>query len=121
MDYNQKVLRISDLIAQEPSIPEDSNNSYAREDLDELVQNIRDFLGEKKVEEKVLSTVAPVITKYCKYIAKKEDDPVKRNDSISNAGMFLANVPLRAYAASALLRLEGHLPRSKYSINRGRK
>lgn len=115
LDYNQKSLRILDLISQEPLIIQDGDNSFANEDLGELLQNIGDFLGEKNVKQEVLLAVEPIIIKYCIYRSGKEDDPVRRNESISNAGMFLTGVPLRAYAAQALLWFERHCPSSKYS------
>lgn len=115
LDYNQKEFRILDLISQEPLIIQDSNNSFANEDLEELIQNIRDFLGERNIKQEVLVAVEPVIIKYCTHKSVSEDDPVRRNESLSRAGMFLTGVPLRAYAARALLRLEGQLQSTKYS------
>jgi hypothetical protein len=88
LNYDQKEIRIPDLISQEPLVIQNGNNGFANEDLEELIQNIRDFLGEKNVKQEVLLAIEPIIIKYCTQKSEKEDDPVRRNESLSHAEVF---------------------------------
>ena len=114
MEYNQKVARIKQLVNEEKNlqISIDSDlDSYVKQDLDELLANINDFLGEKNLETNLLSLVEPIIKKYCKFKGKREDDSVKRDDPIFESNiLILGNVPIKAYAEACLIRLTWHRP-----------
>jgi hypothetical protein len=114
IEYSQKVARIKQLVNEETNLQISSDgdfDSYVKQDLEELLTNIKDFLGEKTLEPSLLSLVEPIIKKYCKFKGKREDDSVKRDDPIFESNMLiLGSVPLRTYAVACLMRLTWHRP-----------
>jgi hypothetical protein len=109
LDYSQKAERIMELVGKEKNllVPNDGDlNWYVRQDLEELLTNINEFLCEKPVDKSILSCVDPLITSGKK--CEKRDDPIYQSKIL-----ILGNVPIRAYAASCLVRLVWHSPNSE--------
>ena len=109
-----KYRRIIELVNKEKDIRTDIDgglNYYTRQDLEELFNNINEFLGERKIDQDVLSAIDPVIKKYYKYKDKREDGYEERDEPIYESNiLILGNVPLRAYAIPCQLRITWHSP-----------
>lgn len=113
MDYDEKVKRMIELIKEEKNLNVTNSSDisgYMREDLEEMLKNLHDLLGESKIEDDILSLVEPVIKKYCQFHSENEDTE-HSNAPITEDRIYSFDIePIRAYSAACLMRFNWHSP-----------
>ena len=113
LDCTDKVNRIRELLSIESyleSHDDGTSSSYARDDREELLENIRIFLNEKSINQTILNELDPIIKKYC-FLKTDIEELGTREDLITDSRIFaLGNIPLRAYASACQVLLTRHNP-----------
>ena len=111
--HSDKETHLTKIITLEKEFDINKDNPlapYSRQDITELLQNLRDYLRESDANHTILHQISPIITKYITNDFGSKTDNYSEENSHGEHTVMIHDEPIKAHAAACQILLTFHVP-----------